>query len=102
MKLAGRMKDKLKADQEMKKAQNIEGALVSIDPVTGEMLAYVGGYEFSAKNQNDHVAQIRRQPGSSFKPMVYAAAMESKDINPSTVFVDEKTDFRGRIHAAQL
>lgn len=95
MKMAGRMKDVIKADQEMNKAQNIEGALISIDPVTGEMLAYVGGYEFSAKNQNDHVAQIRRQPGSSFKPIVYAAAVEAKDITPSTVFVDDKATFKG-------
>jgi len=95
LKLAGRTRDKLKADAEMKKAQNIEGALVSIDPNTGEMLAYVGGYEFSSKNQNDHVAQIRRQPGSSFKPVVYAAAVEAKDITPSTVMIDEKTKFSG-------
>ncbi len=95
LKLAGRMRDKLKADAEMKKAQNIEGALVSIDPVTGEIISYVGGYEFSSKNQNDHVSQIRRQPGSSFKPVVYVAAVESKDITPSTVLVDEKTRFSG-------
>ena len=95
LKIAGRMKDKIKADQELNKAQNIEGSLVSIDPFTGEILAYVGGYEFSSKNQNDHVAQIRRQPGSSFKPVVYASAIESKDITPSTVFVDEKTTFAG-------
>ena len=37
----------------------------------------------------------RRQPGSSFKPIVYVAAVESKDITPSTVFVDEKTTFEG-------
>jgi 1A family penicillin-binding protein len=95
LKLAGRIKDRLKADAEMKKAQNIEGALVSMDPVTGELLAYVGGYEFSSKNQNDHVAQIRRQPGSSFKPLVYVAAVEGKDISPSTVFTDAKTRFTG-------
>ena len=86
---------KLKADAEMKKAQNIEGALVSMDPATGELLAYVGGYEFSSKNQNDHVAQIRRQPGSSFKPVLYVAAVESRDITPSTVFNDERTKFPG-------
>jgi membrane carboxypeptidase/penicillin-binding protein len=93
VKLAGQMKNKLKAERETSKAQNIEGALVSLDPFTGEILAYVGGYEFSPKNQNDHVAQIRRQPGSSFKPVVYTAAVEEKDITPSTVFKDEKTTF---------
>ena len=95
LKMAGRMNDVIKADQEMGKARNIEGALVSIDPASGEILAYVGGYEFSSKNQNDHVAQIRRQPGSSFKPIVYAAAVQGRDITPSTMFVDEKTTFKG-------
>ncbi|OHD64783.1 MAG: hypothetical protein A2176_10680 [Spirochaetes bacterium RBG_13_51_14] len=94
LKLAGRMKDTRRADQEMQKAQNIEGALISLDPGTGELLAYVGGYEFSSKNQNDHVAQIRRQPGSSFKPIIYAAAVEGRDITPSTVCIDEKTKFK--------
>lgn len=95
LKVAGRLKDKYKADAEMKKAGNIEGALVSIDPRTGEILSYVGGYEFSSKNQNDHVAQIIRQPGSSFKPVIYASAIESRDITPSTLFTDEKTRFSG-------
>ena len=95
LKLAGRTKNKLQADAEMAKAQNIEGALVSLDPSNGEILAYVGGYEFSSRSQNDHVAQIRRQPGSSFKPIIYEAAIESKDITPSTVFVDEKVTFKG-------
>ncbi|OHD69037.1 MAG: hypothetical protein A2W19_17445 [Spirochaetes bacterium RBG_16_49_21] len=95
LKLSERIKNRTRAEKEMEKAANIEGALVSIDPVTGEILAYVGGYEFSAKSQNDHVAQIRRQPGSSFKPLVYAAAVESRDITPSTVFIDEKTAFTG-------
>lgn len=95
LKTAGRMKNKLQADAEMTKSQNIEGALVSVDPSNGEILSYVGGYEFSSRSQNDHVALIRRQPGSSFKPIIYAAAIESKDITPSTVFVDEKVSFKG-------
>ncbi|MBN2160849.1 MAG: transglycosylase domain-containing protein [Spirochaetes bacterium] len=95
LKMAGRAKDKIRAEKEMNKYRNIEGALVSIDPFSGEILAYVGGYEFSTKSQNDHVAQIRRQPGSSFKPIIYAAALENRDITPSTVIVDEKTTFKG-------
>ncbi|MFW5808194.1 MAG: penicillin-binding protein 1A [Spirochaetota bacterium] len=82
-----------KAEEE--KAANIQGALVSIDPATGEILAYVGGYEFSSKSQLDHIAQVRRQPGSSIKPLLYCSALENKDINPSTVFIDEPTTFSG-------
>ncbi len=95
LKMAGRMKSKIQADAEMAKAQNIEGALVSVVPASGEILSYVGGYEFSSRSQNDHVAQIRRQPGSSFKPIIYVAAIESRDITPSTVFVDERVSFKG-------
>lgn len=76
-------------------ADNIQGALISLDPFTGEIIAYVGGYEFNSKNQNDHVSQIRRQPGSSFKPVIYLAALENRDITPSTVFEDARTTFPG-------
>ncbi|PKL35649.1 MAG: hypothetical protein CVV44_19140 [Spirochaetae bacterium HGW-Spirochaetae-1] len=78
-------------EAETEKAENIEGALVAVNPVTGEILSYVGGYEFSVKNQNDNVNQIVRQPGSSFKPIIYAAALMNGDITPSTVMMDEKT-----------
>jgi penicillin-binding protein 1A len=84
-----------RSEAEREKSENIEGALVSIDPNTGQMLAYVGGSEFSAENQNDHVSQIRRQPGSSIKPLVYTAAIQNRDITPATMFIDEKTEFRG-------
>lgn len=78
------------------RAENIQGAFVSLDPYTGEILSYVGGYAFTKNNQLDSVSQIRRQPGSSFKPIVYTAALENKDITPSTMMVDEKTTFKGK------
>jgi 1A family penicillin-binding protein len=77
------------------KAANIQGALVSLDPETGEILAYVGGYEFTSDSQLDHVSQIRRQPGSSIKPLLYCSALQNRDITPSTVFIDEPTTFAG-------
>jgi penicillin-binding protein 1A len=83
------------SEKYVKIANDIEGALISINPYTGEILAYVGGYEFNATNQNDNVYQSFRQPGSSIKPLVYAAAMESKKITPSTVFEDKKITFKG-------
>ncbi|MCR4467324.1 penicillin-binding protein 1A [Burkholderia sp. SCN-KJ] len=53
----------------------LEGALVSLDAATGDMLALVGGADFG-RNVFDHALQAYRQPGSSFKPFVYSAALE--------------------------
>ena len=53
----------------------VEAALVSLDPGTGNIKALVGGYDF-ARSKYNRVTQSRRQPGSSFKPFVYSAALE--------------------------
>jgi len=53
----------------------VEGAFVAIDPVTGAVRAMVGGFDFE-KNKFNHVTQAWRQPGSSFKPFIYSAALE--------------------------
>lgn len=95
IKRASGIKSQMQSEKEREKADNIEGALVAINPNTGEIISYVGGFEFSSANQLDHVSQIKRQPGSSFKPIVYAAAIENRDITPSTILVDEKTVFEG-------
>ena len=92
-KVASGKKNEGDAQKELEKSKNIEGALISLDPFTGEILAYVGGYEFTSQNQNDNVYQIRRQPGSSIKPIVYASAIEEKKITPSTVLVDKKITY---------
>ena len=52
-----------------------EGALVAIDPNTGEILALVGGRDFN-KSKFNRATQAFRQPGSAFKPIVYASALE--------------------------
>ena len=54
----------------------VNGALVAIDPWSGRTLALVGGYSFSLSNFN-RATQANRQPGSSFKPFVYATALEN-------------------------
>lgn len=82
------------AQKEYEKSNNIEGALISLNPFTGEILSYVGGYDFTSANQNDNVYQIRRQPGSSIKPLVYASAIEEKKITPSTIFQDKLITFK--------
>ncbi|MCL1910788.1 MAG: transglycosylase domain-containing protein [Leptospirales bacterium] len=94
-KAAAGIKDAAKAEAELVKASNIEGAFIAMNPFTGEIICYAGGYEFSSTNQNDNVYQIQRQPGSSFKPIVYVAAIEDKDITPSSVFRDEPVTFKG-------
>jgi penicillin-binding protein 1A len=64
----------------------VEGALVATDPRTGAIRALVGGFDFS-KSKFNHVTQAQRQPGSSFKPFVYSAALE-KGFTPATVVND--------------
>ena len=64
----------------------VEGALVAIDPRSGAVRALVGGFDFG-KNKFNHVTQAWRQPGSSFKPFIYSAALE-KGFTPATVVND--------------
>ncbi|EHD13974.1 penicillin-binding protein 1A [Commensalibacter intestini A911] len=64
----------------------VEGALVSMDVRTGRVLAMFGGWSF-AESQFNRATQAQRQPGSSFKPIAYLAAME-KGILPSQIFMD--------------
>ena len=56
--------------------ERLEAALVAMDPTTGEVRAMVGGRDFKASRFN-RATQALRQPGSAFKPFVYAAALES-------------------------
>ena len=65
----------------------VEGALVSMDPTTGRVLALVGGWSFES-SQFNRATQALRQPGSSFKPIVYLAGM-MQGISPSQKFEDE-------------
>lgn len=64
----------------------VEAAFVAMDPRSGAIRALVGGFDFQ-KNQFNHVTQAWRQPGSSFKPFVYSAALE-KGVTPSTIVND--------------
>jgi penicillin-binding protein 1A len=71
----------------------LQGALVSIDPWTGYVLAMVGGYDFEASEFN-RAFQACRQPGSAFKPVVYSAAIEKLDYTPATILTDAPIVFR--------
>lgn len=69
----------------------IEAALVSLDPNDGAIRALIGGFDF-LRNQFNHVTQAWRQPGSSFKPFVYSAALE-KGFTPATIINDAPLSF---------
>lgn len=71
-----------------------QGALISMDPETGYVRAMVGGADF-LKNQFNVVTQGRPQPGSTFKPIVYAAALEN-GWSPRDTIVDEQVFYRGQ------
>jgi penicillin-binding protein 1A len=69
----------------------VQGALLCIDPQTGYVKAMVGGRDFS-ESQFNRAVQSRRQPGSAFKPFIYAAALE-KGYTPSTVLMDSPVEY---------
>ncbi|MEM8616522.1 MAG: penicillin-binding protein 1A [Pseudomonadota bacterium] len=71
---------------QLKQIPELEGALVALDPHTGRVLAMMGGYSFF-KSSFNRVIQAQRQPGSSFKPFVYGAALE-QGYTPSTRILD--------------
>lgn len=66
---------------------DVQAAFVSASPVDGAIRALVGGFDFNQSKFN-HVTQAWRQPGSSFKPFIYSAALE-KGYTPASVFPDE-------------
>jgi penicillin-binding protein 1A len=68
-----------------------QGALVSIDSHTGAVRALIGGFDFNRSKFN-HVTQAQRQPGSSFKPFIYSAALE-RGFGPGSVLRDEPISF---------
>jgi len=74
----------------LRQVPEVEGALVAMDPHTGRVLAMVGGYSF-AESKFNRATQARRQPGSTFKPIVYAAALDN-GFTPSTIIDDAPLD----------
>lgn len=76
----------------LRQVPKVEGALIALDPHTGRVLAMAGGYSFW-KSQFNRVTQAKRQPGSSFKPFVYAAALENGYTPASQVLDAPFVDF---------
>jgi len=69
----------------------VESALIALDPETGAIRALVGGFDFN-RNKFNHVTQAWRQPGSSFKPFIYSAALE-KGFTPASIIEDSPLNF---------
>ena len=80
---------KLTLDQQAE----VEAALISLNPFNGKVLSWVGGVSFS-KSQFNRVVQSHRQPGSSFKPLLFAAALEN-GFTPSSVIIDSPQTLGG-------
>ncbi|UPJ53641.1 penicillin-binding protein 1A [Bradyrhizobium sp. 200] len=70
----------------LRQLPEVSGAMVAMDPWTGRVLAMVGGFSFD-QSQFNRATQAYRQPGSTFKPLVYSAAMDN-GYTPSTIMVD--------------
>jgi len=79
-----------------RKSSHVEGALVAVEPQTGNILTMVGGSNFSHGNQLNRAVQSRRQPGSAFKAFVYGAAIDEKKITAATSFDDLPVTYKSR------
>ncbi len=88
-----------KGTWEITQLPEVEGALVAINPKDGSVRALVGGFDF-AKNKFNHVIQAWRQPGSSFKPFIYSAALE-KGFTPATIVNDGPLFFDAGVTGGQ-
>jgi penicillin-binding protein 1A len=88
-----------KGDWALTQLPEVEGAFVALDPSDGAIRSLVGGFDFD-KNKFNHVTQAWRQPGSSFKPFIYSAAIE-KGFTPSTMVNDAPLFFDASVTGSQ-
>ena len=75
----------------LRQPPKLQGGLVAMDPHTGRVLALVGGFSY-AQSEFNRATQAMRQPGSSFKPFVYAAALDT-GYTPASVILDAPVEF---------
>ena len=84
--LIGKDGNAVEGEYRLRQLPEVSGAMVAMDPLTGRVLAMVGGFSFD-QSQFNRATQAYRQPGSSFKPIVYSSALDN-GYTPSTVVVD--------------
>ena len=70
----------------LRQLPEVSGAMVAMDPLTGRVVAMVGGFSFD-QSQFNRATQAYRQPGSTFKPLVYSAAIDN-GYTPATIMID--------------
>jgi len=84
--LFGKDGNPIEGQYRLRQLPEVSGAMVAMDPWTGRVLAMVGGFSFD-QSQFNRATQAYRQPGSTFKPLVYSAAMDN-GYTPSTIMID--------------
>lgn len=92
LRYAGRVSRSIQATQSLR--TTVEGALISLENDTGHVVAMVGGSSFERINQFNRAVNAALEPGSSFKPLYYAAGIETRAITPASMFYDSPTVFR--------
>ena len=76
-----------KGEYLLEQEPKLQGALISVDPNSGYVVAMIGGYDFE-KSEFNRAFQACRQPGSAFKPVIYSAAIEQRGFTASTILLD--------------
>jgi penicillin-binding protein 1A len=84
--LFGKDGNAVEGQYRLRQLPEVSGAMVAMDPWTGRVVAMVGGFSFD-QSQFNRATQAYRQPGSTFKPLVYSAAMDN-GYTPSTIMID--------------
>lgn len=92
VKVLGRKQDGSGWSLALEQEPEVEGALITLDPLTGHIKAMIGGYNFY-KSQFNRAVQAIRQPGSAFKPIIYAAAINA-GFSPASIIIDSPIIFK--------
>ena len=92
VKILGRRQGGLGWSLALEQEPEVEGALISLSPLTGQIKAMIGGYDFY-KSQFNRSVQAIRQPGSAFKPIIYAAAI-NEGYGPASIIIDSPIIFK--------
>ena len=78
-----------KDDNSKQLLAQVQGAFITLDNKTGQILTMIGGKKFDLNNRFNYAMQAKRQPGSAFKPLIYSYAFDTGLVTPATVVVDE-------------
>ncbi|GJL79868.1 MAG: penicillin-binding protein 1A [Nitrospinaceae bacterium] len=92
VKVLGRRDQDMRWSLSLEQEPQVEAGLVSLEPGTGHIKAMVGGYDFS-KSQFNRAVQATRQPGSAFKPIIYASAIAA-GYDPASIIIDSPIIFK--------